>query len=295
MMKSKKILIFMVMFFVIARTFAGVNHFFVDSKNDATDGHNHKKENTVKDKTKAKNETHLKKYVAYGKSKKSAVNKKTKKYKGRRKFKVALDAGHSSIENLKMERIGPDTRKRKYKGAIGTRGVATGVPEYKLNLVIAKKLEKELIARGYDVYMVRRINKVDLGCKKRAMMINASGADICIRIHADSAPPRVHGACALYKTKPNSYATRRVNSKSKKLSYKILKYMCKSTKAYNRGLFPRNDLTGNNWSKIPTTLIEMGFMSNRAEDRKMQRKKYQRLIVIGIANGIDKYYRSERR
>ena len=49
------------MFFVIAGTFAGVNHFFVDSKNDATDGHNHKKENTVKDKTKAKNETHLKK------------------------------------------------------------------------------------------------------------------------------------------------------------------------------------------------------------------------------------------
>ena len=52
----------------------------------------------------------------------------------------------------------------------------------------------------------------------------------------------------------------------------------------------RDDLTGTNWSKIPVTLIEMGFMSNPSEDRKMQNSKFQVKMARGIANGIDSYF-----
>ena len=48
-------------------------------------------------------------------------------------------------------------------------------------------------------------------------------------------------------------------------------------------------MTGNNWSKVPTTLIEMGYMSNPAEDRRMQQTSYQKKMVRGIANGIENY------
>ncbi len=48
-------------------------------------------------------------------------------------------------------------------------------------------------------------------------------------------------------------------------------------------------MTGNNWSQAPTTLIEMGYMSNPTEDRKMQQDSYQKKMVYGIANGINNY------
>ena len=48
-------------------------------------------------------------------------------------------------------------------------------------------------------------------------------------------------------------------------------------------------MSGNNWSKVPTTLIELGYMSNPAEDRRMHNAAYQKKMVNGMANGIKAY------
>ncbi len=77
---------------------------------------------------------------------------------------------------------------------------------------------------------------------------------------------------------------------SQKLSGCILKSYCKKTGIKSRGLIVRDDLTGTNWSKIPVTLIEMGFLSNPVEDRFMQKAANQKKMATGIADGVDDYF-----
>ena len=51
-------------------------------------------------------------------------------------------------------------------------------------------------------------------------------------------------------------------------------------------------MTGINWSTVPTSIVEMGFMSNASEDRFMANSANQKLIATGIADGIDAYFNS---
>jgi len=206
------------------------------------------------------------------------------------KKKVAIDAGHQLHSDSSTEPDGPGSSTRKAKVAGGATGVATGVPEYQLNLDVAKKLREELLDRGYEVYMVRSKNNVNISNKKRAVKANKSGSDIYIRIHGDSSSSSsVTGASALYPSKSNPYVSK-LSKKSYKLSKNIINSYCKATGIKNRGCIVRDDLTGTNWSKIPVTLIEMGFMSNSTEDKKMQKKPFQKKMAKGMADGIDAYF-----
>ena len=119
--------------------------------------------------------------------------------KTKKTYKIAIDAGHQGKGNSKTEPIGPSAKMRKPKVAYGTQGVKTKVPESKLTLQIALKLEKELKKRGYDVYMIRRKQNVNISNKQRAIRANKSGADICIRLHADAASANVRGVSVLYR------------------------------------------------------------------------------------------------
>ena len=54
-------------------------------------------------------------------------------------------------------------------------------------------------------------------------------------------------------------------------------------------MWETDSMSGNNWSQVPTTLIEMGFMTNPTEDSMMADPSFQNKMVTGIANGIEAF------
>lgn len=204
---------------------------------------------------------------------------------------IVIDAGHQTHAMSATEPIGPGSSKRKAKVTGGASGCVTHLPEYKLNLQVAKKLQKELVKRGYKVIMVRTKNNVRMSNVQRAKVANKYKADAFIRIHANSAgSSSVKGALTIAPASNNRYMTKANRKASQKLSKKVLKAMCKTTGAKNRGVMYTNSMTGINWCKVPVTIVEMGFMSNPGEDRKMAKASYQKKIVKGIADGIDNFF-----
>lgn len=204
---------------------------------------------------------------------------------------IVIDAGHQTHAMSAKEPIGPGASQKKAKVTGGASGCSTHLPEYKLNLQVAKKLKKELVNRGYKVIMVRTKNNVKMSNVDRAKVANKNKADAFIRIHANSAgSSSVKGALTIAPANSNPYMTKKNRKASQKLSKKVLNAMCKATGAKNRGVMYTNSMTGINWCKVPVTIVEMGFMSNPSEDRKMATASYQKKIVKGIADGIDKFF-----
>ena len=61
------------------------------------------------------------------------------------------------------------------------------------------------------------------------------------------------------------------------------------TGSKSRGVSITDTMTGLNWSQVPVTIIEMGFLSNPTEDRLLNDSSYQDKLALGIANGIGEY------
>ena len=53
----------------------------------------------------------------------------------------------------------------------------------------------------------------------------------------------------------------------------------------DRGLNERSDFTGFNWSNVPVILVEMGFMTNRTDDRLLATAAYQQRAAVGLCRG----------
>lgn len=202
---------------------------------------------------------------------------------------IVIDPGHQTKDSSETEPVGPGASERKQKDTSGATGVATGLREYELTLQVSNKLKEELEKRGYNVILTRTKNEGEISCVERAEIANNANADAFLRIHANSVDSSsVSGVMTICQTSSNPYNSN-IYGDSKRLSVDVLDEVVSATGARRERVWETDTMTGNNWSKVPVTLLEMGYMSNPNEDRLMASDDYQWKIINGIANGVDRF------
>lgn len=173
-------------------------------------------------------------------------------------------------------------------GAIGP----TGVMEKTVTLNVALELRRLLEAEGATVVMTRDSDTTvsvkgakasdieELGA--RCDVGNRAGAHIFISIHADSfTRPEARGTTGYYYSKGSGAG--------QKLADCIRRNLVEQLGTPSRGTQPCNFYVVKN-TDMPATLIELGFISNKEEEKLLSSPEGVRKAAQGILDGIEDYF-----
>lgn len=190
---------------------------------------------------------------------------------------IVLDAGHGL----------PD------EGASGFNGTS----EQAINLSITLKLQKIIEQSGAKVILTRSDengiyskdaksirNKKVSDSKNRIEIINNSYGNILVSIHLNkfTGSSKYNGWQCFYQ---NS------NGDSKTLANLIQESLNDNiSKDNKRNIMPIESVYLMQHSKIPSVIVECGFLSNEEECLKLKQDDYQNKLAWGIFIGIQKYF-----
>lgn len=208
---------------------------------------------------------------------------------------ICLDPGHCVTEEAGKgyrEPVSPLSDETKPRYLSGTRGAS--LTEEQLNLQVALKLRDALEALGAEVVMTREVSEISLPNTERCRIANESGADVHVHIHADGSESTSANGVSVLIPDGDLLGTPSIVEESARLGQLMVDCVSEATGAKNRGTVPRSDLTGLNFSEIPSVFIEMGFMTNPEEDALLSSGEYQDKIVAGMVNSLMDWYGAER-
>ena len=218
---------------------------------------------------------------------------------------IVIDAGHGG----------------KDPGAIGYKRYREKV----VVLSIAKDLNRILKARGYRVYMTRSSDYF-VKLSNRTKYANKKHADIFISIHANAvskkSAKKAQGIECYFLSKSRSSRAKRVAAKENQADLSEMDYYGKESflnTINSHNIVAANKLAidlqrgalgalnkkykrvkdagvreGPFWvlvgAQMPSVLVEVGFITNPSEAKRLVNSKYQQTLAKGLANGVERYF-----
>jgi N-acetylmuramoyl-L-alanine amidase len=159
--------------------------------------------------------------------------------------------------------------------------------EKEVCLKTALYLRKYLEKAGYHVIMTRSRDEY-LPLKKRAEIANLAKSQILISIHCNSAKnTSAKGIEIFYTKKTEPWRAK----KSKELAQSVLSSLLAQTGADSRGIKEGNFCVIRE-TKMPSILIETGFLSNDEERKKLKNDFYLDTVAKSITTGVDNYFKN---
>ena len=198
---------------------------------------------------------------------------------------IGVDPGHQRKANRDKEPVAPGSDEVKNKVSSGTRGIATEIPEYEVNLAVGLLLRDMLKSAGATVVMVRETNDIDISNAERAVLFNREKTDYAIRLHCNGSDDHDKRGAFMLVPAENPF-----KADCERAAQLVIDEYCAVTGLNNRGLTVRSDQTGFNWCERMVINIEMGHMTNADEDRLLTDADFQVKMARGIFNGILKFY-----
>lgn len=235
----------------------------------------------------------------------SSSSKSSSKAKAVNKKKIiVLDPGHGG----------------KDPGAIGY----SGVYEKNITLAMAKELKVILEKEGYKVHLTRSTD-IFIPLRDRVKIARKYNADLFMSIHADSAVNRSAKGLSVYTLSETAsdkeaaalaerenkadvvaglnllehskevsdilinLAQRETMNRSSEFASFMVQEMRKSVKLRDN----THRFAGFAVLKapdVPSVLLEMGYLSNRTEERLLKQKDYRRKLAVSTSKAVEKYF-----
>jgi N-acetylmuramoyl-L-alanine amidase len=149
--------------------------------------------------------------------------------------------------------------------------------EKEYTLMIAKETEQELLKRKARVVMTRETDTT-LSMEERIMMLNKHEPDLLVSIHLNSSDmDTVQGVSTYYRYigfKPLSVAIL-----NQMLTLGLKEYG--NVGSFNFGL--------NGITEYPNCLVEVAFLSNKEDEKKIKDPGFRRRVAMKIADGIEQF------
>lgn len=176
-------------------------------------------------------------------------------------LRIAVDAGHG----------GDNT---------GARGTKTGILEKKYTLLIAKQLEKELQEKNATVYMTRT-KDTSLSMLERINMVQQEDPDFLISIHLNSSvKDSVNGVSTYYR-----YIGFRPLSK-------YIQESLLETGLADFGNVGNFNFALNGPTDYPNCLVEVAFLSNPEDEKKILDPEFHHHVAVHIVKGIREWLKA---
>ncbi|HYC27221.1 MAG TPA: N-acetylmuramoyl-L-alanine amidase, partial [Chitinophagaceae bacterium] len=173
---------------------------------------------------------------------------------------VAIDAGHGGSNS-------------------GAKGITSNILEKDYTLKMALQLEKYLKRKGIDVYMTRR-EDVDLGMIDRTLLLRQQDPDLLISLHLNSSGNQsAKGVSTYYRYIGFRPVTQTILDRMLELDLN------------NFGNIGAFNFALSGPTEYPNCLVEVAFLSNADDEKKILDEEFHREVAKKIYLGIRDWLR----